>query len=151
MTKPIPRPSLWFAPWTWNRWWTKALLVIVILSGVYLGIAMVRRGPTDGMRDARAMRRAILEHVPVGSEMQNARAFMLRERFRFEGDYTNHPFSMKLEDSGGDSRDRHDLDFAYFGRNDSAGILEVRIWGVALVMADGKVTDVLVRTSVYGP
>lgn len=120
----------------------------MVAGGLVYCVAMLLRGPTDGLSDANAMQRAILAHIPVGTALEDAINFMRQERFQCDRKYTDQTFTMNSSDSGGATR--HGLDFVYCERTDKAGLLEVRIWGVALVVADGRVTEVLVRSSVFG-
>lgn len=119
--------------------WVGALAVAVAI----LWYALASRGPTVGFKDVQKMKSAILAHVPIGTTIDDARKFMEKERFRCS-EYTNAIFTMH----GGT---RKGIDFTYCERIDNAGFLEVRIWGVALVVVDEKVTEILVRESVFGP
>lgn len=126
--------------------WVAAVSVAGCISLWLVWAAL--RGPTDGLSDVYEMKRVILEHVPIGTEIDDAREFMLQEGFECE-EYTDSIFTMNASDSGGSTR--HGLDFLYCGREDPAGWQGVRNWGVALIVADGVVAEVLVRSSVFGP
>jgi hypothetical protein len=90
------------------------------------------------------MKRAILAHVPIGTTIDDAQKFMEQERFHCSK-FTNAAFSMHS-----DAGTREGIDFTYCERTDNAGLLEVRVWGVALVVVDDKVTEILVRDAVFG-
>lgn len=108
-----------------------------------LGVALTPRGPTYRLSDPHKMKAAILKHVPPGTTIEDAKAFMQQEGFQCEREYTNQMFT-------GDGETHQGLDFTYCERSQSEGLLEVRIWGVALVVADGKITEVFVRSGVFG-
>ncbi len=122
----------------WRRKAGCVLLVIVLAVATFEWM----RGPTAGLKDNLAMKQAILAHAPIGTEVEHATKLMEHEGFKCSL-FANHDFT-------GDGGTRGGLDFVYCERKDSAGILEVRIWGVALVIADGKVTEVLVRNGIFG-
>lgn len=118
--------------------WVAALAVALAI----LWYALTSHGPTAGLNDVQKMKSAILAHVPIGTTIDDARKFMEKERFRCS-EFTNAIFTM----NGGT---RKGIDFTYCERKDNAGLLEVRIWDVALVVVDEKVTEILVDESVFG-
>ena len=124
-------------------WRRKAGCVALVIVLAVAAFSAWTRGPTTGLKDAPAMTQAVLAHVPIGTDVEHATKFMEHEGFECSV-FTNQGFTGVL---GGD---REGLDFVYCERTDNAGFLEVRIWGVALVFADGKVTEVLARTGTYG-
>lgn len=149
MTEPPTTPRLiWYAPQTWGCRGLWGMLLVVIIGTALVWISTTPRGPTACVKSAPAMQRAILKHVPIGTDIEVAREFLLKERFHHVEDYTNNMFSMTAADSGGATR--HGLNFAFYERSDPS-FMEVRIWGVALVMTDEKVTEVLVRAQTFGP
>lgn len=127
----------------WKRRGLMAMALIVTVGCVGLGIVIARRGPTAGLTDAHEMKRAIREHVPIGTAIEEAKAFMEAEGFRCDREHTNQMFT-------GDGETRVGLDFVLCERSEPAGILEVRFWHVALVVAEEKVTEILVDTAVFG-
>jgi len=114
------------------------LLVIVLAVAAFEWV----RGPTASLSDNTAMKQAILAHVPIGTEVEHATKFMEHEGFECSI-FTNSMFTST-------DTTREGLDFIFCQRKNNVGLLEVRLWGVALVFADGKVTEVLVRSGTYG-
>ena len=88
------------------------------------------------------MRKAVLEHVPLGTNVNAAQKFMEAEGF-----------SCRLERNGsfqektwwGDHPEPHSgIDFLRCKRHQSAGFLMTTFWSVALVLEGETVSDVLV-------
>lgn len=97
------------------------------------------------------MKSVVAQHVPRGTSLAEAEAFMKREGFKCElkRDATfvaSHPFS-------DDPRDQHEhIDFLLCERTQSGPqFMMGQLWSVALVVRDDKVEDVLVQYWLDGP
>lgn len=84
----------------------------------------------------------IMNWVPVGTSLANAKHIMEQRRFTC---------SLMTNSNFGDLKA---IDFLYCDRSDSSNIVTpivVRRWQVALILGDGKVSDVQVTTGLIGP
>ena len=124
-------------------WRRKAGCVALVIVLAVAAFVAWNRGPTTGLKDPLAMTQAVLAHVPIGTDVEHATKFMEHEGFACSV-FTNHSFTGDL---GGH---REGIDFVYCERTDNEGFLEIRVSSVALVFADGKVTEVLARIRWYG-
>ena len=97
------------------------------------------RAVTHGISDPPKMISTLREHVPVGTPVSDAQAFLEREGFKCQ-QKTNAPFG-----------DRVGLDYVYCDRSRSEGGVVSRRWQIALVHRDGKVTEILATTGLIGP
>ena len=94
---------------------------------------------TKGITDPAAMTKVILNAVPVGSPISEAQRFMEGERFACE------------EIANGSFGERHGIDSLYCGRNDRVSFWVSRVWKVWVIHHDGKVTEVIASTAMFGP
>jgi hypothetical protein len=90
----------------------------------------------------------IPQHVPVGTSVQEAMKFMEHEGFactlRRNGTF--------CEQRGHDPGEKHEgIDFLECHRVQNAGFLMSRVWEVALVLKNDRVTDILVSHWFDGP
>jgi hypothetical protein len=86
------------------------------------------------------MTTAIQAHLPPGTPIADAQRFMEREGFRC------------TPTANGEWGERKGLDYLHCDRTDGTGSMWVtRRWQIAVVHADGKVTEVLANTGLTGP
>ena len=116
------------------RAWCSALLV----SGfTFLAGCTPIRSATRGLESPADMTRAVSAKVPVGASVEDAQRFMEREGFTC---------SATVNGNWGDCKG---MDYLYCDRTE--GGLVSRRWQVAVVHANGKVTEVLANTGLIGP
>lgn len=99
------------------------------------------------------MRRVVLEHVPLGTNVNAAQKFMEAEGFSCER------LKMEAFPTGGVIGDEPEdlpespsgVDFLECVREQSAGFLMGRIWSVRLLLEDETVSDIRVSVYIDGP
>jgi hypothetical protein len=98
---------------------------------------------TRTINDVATMKAALHEHLPAGTPLAQAQAFMAREGFHTK---------MKKNGSWSEGgKDRDGLDFLYCDREEPAAAWVSCRWQVAVVIRDGAVSDVLVSAALTGP
>jgi hypothetical protein len=98
---------------------------------------------TRTINDVAAMKAALLKHLPAGTPLARAQAFMAREGF--------HTKMIKNGSWSEGGKDHDGLDFLYCDREDPSAAWVSRSWQVAVVIRDGAVSDVLVSAVLTGP
>jgi len=131
MTEPTHTPH-----WAWTRWGL-AGLGIGFLTAVILVMFLIPHKVTQGIDDAAAMRNILVREVPPGSSVVEAERFMRDQGFSC------------YRELDASYRNLNGIDYLLCGRDD--GIVVFRVWSVAILHQDGKVTDVFVDTGLTGP
>src|SRR5262245_38532052 len=96
------------------------------------------------------MRSALLQHVPSGTTAEEAKKFMATEGFTCKMKTDGVFYERRAFNDAG--KKHEGIDFIQCTRVQSAGDAWVsRRWNVALVLANDRVTDVLVACHLDGP
>lgn len=110
----------------------------LFLSGVsFLVGCITTPSVTRGLTTSADMANQISAKVPTGTPVDDAQEFMEREGFTC------------TRTANGDWGERKGLDYLYCDRTEG-GVVSRR-WQIAIVHADGKVTEVLANTGLIGP
>ncbi len=108
---------------------------------------------TRKLETAATMKSVVLENVPSGTPIADARQFMERERFKCE--LVQDGIFLEEQSSADGSSDRpikHEgIDFILCRREEKMGFWVSRVWSVALVTDHDVVNDVMVRMYYIGP
>jgi len=92
-------------------------------------------------------RAAVLEVIPLGTAVNDARLVMRTNRFKVQrardSDFTEHHSGEEITHKG--------IDFLFCDRRKTMGQLTARRWQIAVVHEDGAVTDIYVTTGLIGP
>jgi hypothetical protein len=131
------------------------IILLVILSLLVIGPLILYEGQNGKIRmhdDAKSMKAEVLQKVPIGSSIQDAKPIMEENGFRCEM-HNNGGFVERQEnDPSGKGSILHDnADFLLCGKRGTPFLSVFREWIVIIVHKNEVVSDIFVNTGVTGP
>lgn len=125
------------------------IFATILLAPLFSGCAGWR---TFGITDRAVMREFLLEAVPIGTNVKDAQAFMVREGFSCTIE-RNSSFSERNDDDPerGPHRTLEGIDYLYCDRTELAHFLIDRRWQIAFVLNGETVSDLIVNVGLIGP
>jgi len=126
------------------RWIAACLLAALTIGCIHSSQV------TWKLDDPDVMRTVVLQHVPPGTSLETATAFMTEEGFGCEVQKASDFYERRSWMNEGAKHEG--LDFLNCNRRQSAGeLLMFRDWSVAVILDGDVVSDVLVAHYVDGP